>query len=177
MKGRSDSSLRRCCSRGPQHALQLAKEALTCPCSLYVGHRAREKDFCFAFEDVERRRTEFAFAANNFASAIVALYDSFLIQFEEGAGYVLEDGQMQEFRGIENVALPQFSSDNSFVGESPGWARDHAFAARNADDSAIGRFVSKAIPAWYPLPRRASTQLWRMSSQPRMQRSQRMHDS
>src|SRR5579863_415182 len=45
------------------------------------------------------------------------------------------------------------------------------------DDSPIGKLLSKAMPAWYPLPRRASTQLWRISLQPRMQRSQRMHAS
>ena len=41
----------------------------------------------------------------------------------------------------------------------------------------MGRLLSKAMPAWYPLPRRANTELWRISSQPRTQRSQRMQAS
>ena len=41
----------------------------------------------------------------------------------------------------------------------------------------MGKLLSKAMPAWYPLPRRAKTQLLRMSSHPRMQRSQRMQAS
>src|SRR6516165_8764894 len=44
-------------------------------------------------------------------------------------------------------------------------------------DRPIGRLLSKAIPAWYPLPRRASTKLFRISLQPRIQRSHRMHAS
>jgi len=84
---------------------------------------------------------------------------------------------MQEFRGIENVALPQFSSTTRLLVRAPVGHETMHSPHETQDDSAIGRFVSKAIPAWYPLPRRASTQLWRMSSQPRMQRSQRMHDS
>ena len=39
---------------------------------------------------------------------------------------------MQQFRGIENVALAQFRSDDALVGERAGRARDHALAAGNA---------------------------------------------
>ena len=41
-------------------------------------------------------------------------------------------------------------------------------------EAAIGTSVSKAMPAWWPLPVRPMTKLFFTSEQPRMQRSQRM---
>ena len=102
MKAGRTSSLRRCSSRGLSMLVSLLKKPFAAALRLDVRHRAGEKDLGLAFQNVERGRAEFAFAADDLAGAVVALDDRLLIQFQECAGDILEDRQMQQFVGIEN---------------------------------------------------------------------------
>ena len=88
-----------------------------------------------AFENVERRGTEFTFAADEFAFAEAALDDGPAIEFKKCSRHALENGILQEILGFESLRVSTGSdrcSDNTFVRERARGAGDHALTARDA---------------------------------------------
>ena len=69
---------------------------------LDVLDRRRDEHLDRALEDVERRRSELAFAADDVARLEVALDDRALVQLEERAGHALEHRQVQELFRAES---------------------------------------------------------------------------
>ena len=64
-------------SRGVRHAFQPAEKSSMLPCGLDVRDRAREIHLGFAFENVESRGSEIAFAADDLARAKCRLTTAF----------------------------------------------------------------------------------------------------
>ena len=100
-----------------QQTAQFAEKALAATFGLHVRHRAGKEDFRFAFENVKRRRAEFAFAADNFARIEMPLHHGLLIQFQKSSGDILKNRQVQQFRGIEHITRAQFRADDPLIGE------------------------------------------------------------
>ena len=63
-------------------------------------------DARLAFENVERRRAEFAFAADDFAAPEMALHHGALVEREKSAGDVFEDRQRLQLIGRDAFRTP-----------------------------------------------------------------------
>ena len=163
--------------RADEQAFQFAEESFAAALASSRARSGWRENLRLAFENVKRSRTELSLAADDLSRFEMPLYDCLLVQLEECARDILENRQMQELSGIENIALAQLCPTTRLLVSAPVGHETMHSPQETHDDSPMGKLLSKAMPAWYPLPRRASTQLCRMSSQPRMQRSHRMQAS
>ena len=101
-----------------------------------MGARRGDIDVGFAVDDVESGRAVLAFAHDDLAGLDAALDDGAAIEFEEGAGDVLEDRHRQQrfdFRAERlGMDLEQVLAEHALVSQRAGRAGDHAFAAGDA---------------------------------------------
>ena len=127
----------------PDAADHLFEKAVVLVFRRDVGAGSADEDVDVAFEDVESGRTIVAFADDHFAGFVHALDDGAGVELEEGSGDAFEDGQREEFLGLNRVSLvvdrgvavgvfKEGLADDLLVGEGAGWAGDHALAAGDA---------------------------------------------
>src|SRR5258707_11521232 len=86
-------------------------------------------------------------------------------------------GRSKSSSGLTTSPVPNSVPTTRLLVSAPVGHETMHSPQETQDEFPIGRLVSNAIPAWYPLPRRASTQFDRISSHPRIQRSQRIQAS
>ena len=159
-----------------QAAGQPAQKSARAALRLHVRHGRREKHLGLAFENVERSGSVFAFAADDLALLEMTAHHCVLVELQKSSRDFLEICELLQLVDIHRLAR-QHRLYDAFVGERAGGARDHAFAAGDAGRIAHRQVVVErdAGPEAFAAP--ARTLLWRISSQPRMQRSHRMQAS
>ncbi len=98
---------------------------------IHVRHGRGEKNFGLAFQDVERRGTVLALAADNLAFAELPPHHGILVQLEKRSRDLLEIRKVLQFFDVHGLAW-QHRLHHALVGQRAGGARHHAFAARDA---------------------------------------------
>ncbi len=83
-----------------QMAGEPAQETAAAAVAVHVRQGRGEEDFSLALEDVKRRGTVFAFAANDLALAKMTADHRVLVQLQKGSRDFLEIGKLQQLVDI-----------------------------------------------------------------------------
>ena len=130
-----------------EDAGEALEEALRAALRFNVSDGRSDSNLRLAFDDVERRGAEVAFAADDFTSTEAAFDDGASIQFQEGAGDSGKHGHPVQFfggQGLRGLTDGDRGADRNFVGERAGGAGNHAFAAGDASGIAHRRVEIKS---------------------------------
>ena len=114
-----------------QAAGHLAKKSVRWRFGIHMRHGRRKKNFGLAFDDVKRRGSVLAFAANDLALAIMPAHHRVLVQLQKRSRDLLEIGELLQLFDVHRFAR-QHRFHHALVGERAGGARHHALAARHA---------------------------------------------
>ena len=164
------------CARQP--AGELAEESGLAAAGLHVRHRRRKKNLRLAFDDVERGRAVFAFAADDVALLEMAAHHRVLVQLEKSAGDFLEIGEAASALPRRPVRRAGAPSGPRCDWSARRWDRKPCTRrTKRRTNCPSARSDRTRFRRRSPCPCAPSTLLLRISSQPRMQRSQRMQAS
>jgi hypothetical protein len=161
-------------ARRQEAAHPQAQEAQPAALLLDVLDRRLDVDVDLARLDVEGRRAELPLAAEDLALGDPAPDHGAVVEPQEWVRDPLEQRVLGQLVG-QDRPLPHLALDGAAIGQRPGGAGDHALAAGDARRVAHRVVQVEGDPGGIPLAIRPMTLLLRISLQPRMQRSQRMH--
>src|SRR5229473_423033 len=125
-----------------ERAAQPLEKSFGAALRLDVRDGRGDGNFGLAFENVESRGAELAFAADDFAFAEAPFDDGAAVELQEGSGDTFKYRNLQQVFGFESLRVQPCSnrrSHDTLVRERPGGAGDHALATGDARGIANGR--------------------------------------